>query len=123
MEAKEYSMKKTYEQRRQELRAISQSVRKFVTEGAFSTINEAVIEIFYTKDGHSEFHTLYQWNKKGYRVLKGSTAFPVWGAPKEKNKAAASEPRPEENEENPENFWPICYLFSNLQVHRADENN
>ena len=97
------------------LKALSQQVKPLVKEGQYDFINEALIDCIYKQGGHEQFNTLPQWNKKGYRVKRGSRAFVVWGSPKEVQKQ--SEPETQENEEDEkDNFWPLCYLFSNLQV-------
>jgi hypothetical protein len=111
-----------YKENREALKELSKFARILVKEEAYDTINEAIIETVYRKDGHEEFNTLPQWNKKGYRVKRGSRAFVVWGSPKEVNKDQQAEPgreAPENEEDEKDNFWPLCYLFSNLQVEPA----
>jgi hypothetical protein len=125
MEAKEYTLKITWQQRRAELKEKSEAVRGLVERGEFDCINSAILEVFYKKDGHQEFNTLKQWNKLGYRVIKGSTSFTVWGAPvaKSKDTPPATNTDSPSTEEQKEDFWPMCYLFSNLQVKPHHENN
>lgn len=105
------------------LKALSQQVKPLVNSGQYDFINEALIDCIYKQDGHEEFNTLPQWNKKGYRVKRGSRAFVVWGSPKELSKEQQAEPgreAPENEEDEKDNFWPLCYLFSNLQVEPAE---
>lgn len=98
---------------RQQLKAISQTLKPLVKAGQFTNLNEALIQVAYKNETHQEFKTFNQWKKDGYTILKGSKAFPVWAQPVKstKPKEGAS---PEDYE-----FFPVCYLFSNAQVRRA----
>lgn len=113
-----------YKENREALKELSKFARILVKEEAYDTVNEAIIETVYRTDGHEEFNTLPQWNKKGYRVKRGSRAFVVWGSPKEVSKEQQAEPgkeTPGNDEDEKDNFWPLCYLFSNMQVEPAQE--
>jgi hypothetical protein len=77
------------------------------------SVNEILIEKFYTSEEHTEFKTLHDWNKEGYNVNKGEKAFLIWGKPRATNK---EQPQNQESEEDENEFYPICYLFSNAQV-------
>lgn len=79
------------------------------------TVNEVLIEEFYTDEENEEFKTLFQWSKDGYKVNKGAVSFLVWGKPKPIKKGAETAPKPATEEEESE-FFPLCYLFSNAQV-------
>ena len=109
-----------YKENREALKELSKFARILVKEEAYDTINEAIIETVYRKDGNEVFNTLPEWNKQGYRVIKGSRAFVVWGRPKkaQEDEQNQAEEEPEEGEENGK-IWPLCYLFSNLQVEPA----
>ncbi len=107
--------KPTAKERREQLRAMSKTVAPLVEEGAFDTINDAIITTIYKDGEHSEFNTFHQWKDKGYKVKKGSTAFAVWGRPKKKQDAEQGKPV-NEDEEDKLKFWPMAYLFSNAQV-------
>lgn len=76
------------------------------------TINDIIIEQFYTKDGHTEFALFNDWRQRGYKIKKGSKAFVIWGKKRKAQKAA------EEPEKDPDEFkfFPLAYLFSNKQV-------
>jgi hypothetical protein len=110
-------MEKTNEhkEKREALKALSQQVKPLVKEGQYDTVNDAIMDCFYRQNGHSEFNTLWEWNKKGYRILKGSKAFVVWGSPRQLKKV-----EPETDEDKKEEFFPLCYLFSNLQVEQSE---
>ncbi|KAF0200623.1 MAG: hypothetical protein FD170_3372 [Bacteroidetes bacterium] len=109
--------KSQHKERREALKALSKVVKPLVKSGQYETVNEAVIEMFYRQDGHQEFNTLWEWNKKGYRVKSGSRAFAVWATPKKLNRVEQQE----QDEDKKMDFYPICYLFSNLQVNQQSE--
>lgn len=78
------------------------------------SINAALIEL-YNKEGHSNFKTFNQWKAAGKSIIKGSKAFTVWGSPRD------SKPDPQA-EKDEYQFFPLCYLFSEQQVHDSNEN-
>lgn len=106
--------KTDHKAKREALKVLSRQVKPLVKAEQFDTVNEAVIELFYRNEENQEFNTLYEWNQKGYKVKRGSKAFAVWGSPR---KLKATDPAPEE-EEGKEDFYPLCYLFSDAQVER-----
>lgn len=79
-----------------------------------ATINEGLIE-HYKKGGHEQFKTFGQWKDSGFSIKKGSKAFLVWGSPRE-----IVHPDPENNDDE-FRYFPLCYLFSDLQVEPAKE--
>lgn len=89
---------------------------RITADCAGMTVNEVLI-VMYTDEKNTDFHTLRQWNEKGYSVNKGATAFVVWGKPKataNKQEQSASSGTDEDDEDD--SFFPLCYLFSNAQV-------
>lgn len=85
------------------------------------TVNEVLVKEMYTDAENTEFHTIFDWNKKGYKVNKGSHAFLIWGKPKPIN---GKQEQPEnQTDEDDDSFFPICYLFSNAQVTPRDAKN
>ena len=108
----ETATKPTIKEKRSALHEMSTAVKPLVKEGKFDTVNEAVIETFYRKNGHEEFNTFWQWKEKGYKVKRGETAFYVWAKPL----GALQEERGQETDEDSGKFFPLCFLFSNLQV-------
>ncbi len=72
------------------------------------SINEGLKEI-YLQEGHEELNTFHQWLKLGKQVRKGEKALLLWGRPKETQQG-------EDDEDSSTKFWPLCYVFSNLQV-------
>lgn len=95
---------------REMLKALSRAAKLLVKEGAFDTVNEAVIETAYRNSEHYTFKKFSEWKEEGKRIKKGSKGFPVWARPKEMKK----EDHPDIEDEF--SFFPICYLFSNAQV-------
>lgn len=102
--------------RRQELKEISQPLKPMVKDGLFETLNEAIIECLYKRDGHEVFRTFEAWKKDGFSIVKGSQAFVVWGRPQTMTK-----PEPKAEGEEEREFFPIAYLFSNKQVVKRGE--
>ncbi len=101
--------------RRKKLIALSQKARAIREEnGTDEYLNDIIIEEFYSKDGHEEFHLMHEWNKRGYQVKKGSTAFVVWG----KRRKVEVAPNDESPEGTSYKYFPLAYLFSNLQVEK-----
>lgn len=82
------------------------------------TINEIIVEYFYSDDEHVEFNTFNQWKRQGAVIKKGSKSFPVWGQPIKAtdSKVDTKGMTEEEIEKAKYQYWPICYLFSNAQV-------
>lgn len=91
------------------LSEISVGLRHLITAGKFDHINEAIAEEVYATEGHTTLKTFEEWKREGKRVRKGEKALFVWGAPKYRETK-------DESGESAEKFFPLCYLFSNLQV-------
>lgn len=104
---------KTIQEKREILKGLSKPLQQLVKEGAISTVNDGLKEI-YAQSGHTQLKTLQQWNKDGRRVIKGSHALCLWGAPKQIEKQQLED---HDGENDPADFYPICFVFSNLQVH------
>ena len=108
-----------HKEKRAYLKSISTIAKEFLNseECADWTINKVLIEKFHKSEEHQEFKTLQQWNQDGYQVIKGSKSFLVWGKPTRLQKET-TEPNDEEDD-----FFPLCYLFSNAQVEKRDAKN
>lgn len=107
-----------------ELSRDAESLRELKTKEAKSdnealfwatrTINYMLLNHMYETGGATEFNTFNQWKEKGATVIKGSKAFAIWGQPLHEQKKEKQE---EGNSElDKYKYFPICYLFSNLQV-------
>lgn len=102
--------------KRDELKLMSKSIKQLVAEGKYATVNEGLKDI-YAKQGHTELHTLYDWNRLGQRIKSGEKALLLWAKPKAttKEKVKADGKTEEEQME----FFPICHVFSQLQLANA----
>jgi len=110
------------------LRSLSdeaRDIREF--EGLDCSINDLIIERFYKDEQHREFKLFKEWKAEGYRVIKGSRAFFVWGKKRARDKESSGGERPTADEQlkegqNPDekkpSFFPLAYLFSNAQVEK-----
>lgn len=96
--------------------ALSRTMKAMMDVGEIeaATINEALIE-HYSKGEDLEFKTFHQWKKDGKRVNKGSSAYVVWGKPRQISKPS-DKPAKEESDEDKMKYWPMAYLFSENQV-------
>jgi hypothetical protein len=105
-----------YREARMELKTLSKIARVLVKDGAFNTINEAIIKTCYTDDTHQEFKKFHEWKKEGKMIIKGSKGFPVWTKPIDRNENTDNEIQNPNDENEDSTYWGICYLFSNAQV-------
>ena len=103
---------KTYKEKRAVLKDISALVKELVDKGIFGSINEAVMTLFYERNGNTDFNSYNEWLNKGFQVKKGATAYPIWGRP-------ISELKKEKGEEHTDeiDYHPIAKLFSNKRVY------
>lgn len=109
-----------HREKRKALKELSKIAKMRISQDCEGmTVNEVLIQEFYTDEENEEFKTLHQWSKDGYKVKKGSKSFLVWGKPKKVENT--TEPKKEQNQEEDESeFYPLCYLFSNAQVIKRD---
>ncbi|WP_099463388.1 ArdC-like ssDNA-binding domain-containing protein [Parabacteroides provencensis] len=85
-------------------------------------INDIIAEWYRQESGATEFKTFAQWKASGYNIKKGSKAFILWSKKKNVTKPGeATEKNTEPTEETAYEFFPIAYLFSNLQVEKAEK--
>ncbi|GLQ00611.1 hypothetical protein GCM10007891_24640 [Methylophaga thalassica] len=129
---KTYSKSEKSIQARQELRARSQEA-KAIREGmianaetvadqlkaAATTLNFIITGMYQAETECKEFKTFKDWKEAGYKVKKGVSGFPIWGTPKQITKKLETE-EGEELHSDPQEFWPLCYLFNESQVEKAD---
>lgn len=99
-------------QKREELKALSQGFKMLIKEGAINTVNEGLAN-FYAEQGHTTLNSYRRWKEAGFQVKKGSKALLLWGEPKAYGK---QEEQQATEEENKETFFPLAFVFSNLQV-------
>jgi N-terminal domain of anti-restriction factor ArdC len=108
---KSINMNQSIKQKREELKSLSAGFKMLVKEGAIGTINEGLAN-YYAEQGHTTLKSYRQWQSDGYQVKKGSKALLMWGEPINTKK----EQHQNANEEKKETFFPVAFLFSNLQV-------
>lgn len=84
-------------------------------------INDIIADWYRQQSGAKEFKTFAQWKADGYNIIKGSKAFILWS---KKRKVSKQEEATETNTEPTETayeFFPVAYLFSDLQVEKIQE--
>lgn len=108
-------MNQEIKNKREELKAISAGFRILVKEGAINTINEGLAN-YYAELGHKILKSYRRWKEEGYQVRKGSKALLMWGTPKNINGTEEKQPPKENESEDKADFFPVAYVFSNLQV-------
>lgn len=113
----------TINEKRAVLKQLSQPLKTLVKLEAVENINEGLKNL-YAEQGHTTLKTIHGWNSEGKRVKKGEKALCLWGSPKQRGGGQTQEniQKPEttetgEEENDPLTFFPICFVFSNLQVH------
>jgi len=86
-------------------------------------INHFLTNFVYKTEGITDFKKFNEWKEVGSSVKKGEKAFPIWGQPigaqKEDEAQSKGEIYVASEEEN--RHFPICYVFSNLQVRAIAE--
>jgi len=111
-------------QRRAVLSSISRKariIREARPELADLTINEILMRVLYNPAGNLEFKKFREWKEEGFTIKKGEKGFMLWAQPLEVLQQLNDGVKPEEVEESEENqFFPVCYLFSNKQVIKAE---
>jgi hypothetical protein len=102
-----------YKENRERLISLSLVARELVKMGEFDRVNEAIIEGIYKEESPEieDFKTFGQWKHEGKTIIKGSKAFLVWGQPRKVEQTPEGSTEPSEYK-----YWPLCYLFSNMQV-------
>lgn len=122
-------------QRREELKATSNLLKKAVRSGMIppsddGTIN-GLLRDMYAQQGHTELKTFDEWKAAGYIVRKGQKAFLLWGKPRKHDQRADEKGAPQaatsedgqnaQQEQQQDDFFPVCYVFSQLQVHPLND--
>lgn len=95
---------------REKLKGMSNAIKMLIKEGVYDSVNEGLADI-YKKEGHTELKKFWDWKKNGKTIKKGEKALLLWGQPRNAHKQ-----EPEADEDDEYKFFPICYVFSNLQV-------
>ena len=69
--------------------------------------NAAIMHIWKTQTGQTDFRTFKEWKESGRKVRKGESSFPVFSRPINKIKAEEEKT----TDDNERNFYGICHLF------------
>ncbi len=102
--------------KRNELKGISRLIQQAVKAGAYSSVNEGLVDM-YRQQGHTTIHSFKQWLSEGYCVRKGEKALLLWGEPRK----AANKEKKVESDEDEFSFFPLAYVFSQLQVEKLQK--
>ena len=110
------------------LAARSAEVADLVEAGEYESTNEAVIQVFYERDGRRDFRGFWDWKAAGKRVRKGEKGWPVWARPlreedSQEQPTPATTPDVEpaavklsQDATGKARMWPMAYLFHAGQV-------
>lgn len=86
-------------------------LQQAVKSGMYGSVNEGLVAM-YAEQGHTEIHSFKQWLSKGYVVRKGEKALLLWAEPRK----AFNQEKKTDNEKDEFKFFPLAYVFSQLQV-------
>jgi hypothetical protein len=106
-------MKQQIQEKRKELSALSKIVKMGIAAGMYESVNEGLAEM-YRQEGHTELNSFRQWLKLGMVVKRGEKALLIWGEPRKGGKQEI----PTNGEPDEYKFFPLAYVFSNLQVEK-----
>lgn len=109
----------TYSQHRANLKQICATFKTEAEQAAEhkETANKRLEKMYSEGDETVLFRSFEEWEKLGYRVIKGSKAFVFWGTPQD------FEIRDEKDNSKIKEvgtFFPIVFKFSENQVYRPE---
>jgi len=86
-------------------------------------LNYFILNFVFKTEGITNFRKFGEWKQAGATVKKGEKAFPIWGQPigKQKEEEAQSKGENYRASEEENTRFPMCYVFSNLQVATKEE--
>ena len=96
--------------RREQLKALSQTIKPLVQCGMFNSINEGIQESYIEETGQTLWHTFHEWKDEGFNVVKGQHGFPVWATPRKLKKDT------DKDKATGRTWYPIAYIFHAGQV-------
>lgn len=85
------------------------------------TVN-GLLRFYYACKGFKNLKTFKEWKNDGYSVKKGEKALLVWGSPvaaKKKDSEKKDEDKHTDETEKEDDYFPVCYLFAECQVHKT----
>ena len=111
--------------KREKLKSLSKSLVSRRDKGEYmgnetDTVN-GLLRFYYACNGFTNLKTFNEWKELGYTVRKGEKGLLLWAKPvstkaeKERVREAKEQGREEEEKED---YFPVCYLFAEKQVHK-----
>lgn len=85
-------------------------------------INDIIAQWYRDESGATTFKTFKQWKESGFSIKKGSKAFILWAKKRKASKQGEQLQQGEEPSIENYEFFPIAYLFSDLQVEKGGLN-
>lgn len=108
-------MNQEMKNKRDELKALCAPYKVLIKNGVYASMNDALCN-YYSHLGHTILKSYRRWREEGYQVKWGSKALLMWGEPKRQKK---ENEQTKKEEETGEKFYPVAYVFSNLQVEKV----
>ena len=117
--------------KRESLKILSNLVKQMMKQDPhIQSINEGLAYMYY-QQGHVQLKSYRQRKEDGYQVKRGSNALLMWGEPKQYHgKKDGGAPTPPTSalqaggtvaaDDPDDTFFPLAYVFSNLQVEPAN---
>jgi len=109
-------MKEEMQIKRQALKDPSKAVMSLIEMEQAATVNEALV-LHYAEQGHHTIKSYRKWREEGFQVRKGEKALLLWGEPIK----TANQEKKQDNEKDEFKFYPLAYVFSQLQVDKVKE--
>lgn len=90
------------------------------TTGERPSINDILMSMHQAAANTKVFKHFRDWQKEGYRPIKNSRSYRIWGRPRKGNAIDTSNSNAAEtsDENSSYKFFPMCCLFSEHQVER-----
>lgn len=102
-------------ERRKTLIVNSRLIRKLVEDGVFETVNEGLIAMYSDNlPKGTEWRSFKGWRKAGKNVIKGESAYCVWGRPRKV---------PSKEDDSEFKYYPVAYIFHSGQVEGKGGSN
>lgn len=118
------------QEKRMKLRELSNALLSARDKGQYmgnedDTVN-GLLRFYYACKGFKNLKTFSEWQKDGFSVKKGEKALLVWGSPvslnKKKEEETAKEEGQDEEKKKNDDYFPLCYLFAECQVHKLTKS-
>lgn len=111
--------------KRLELKALSKQLVALREMGEFMGVEDdtvnGLLRFHYATKGFKNLKTFREWKESGFTVRKGEKSLLVWGTPvisKTEKERVEQLKKEGKEEEGKEDFYPVCHLFAESQVHK-----